>query len=312
MRTLAIVNPHSGGADDLSRVASTIRHHAALGEPDIRITGERLDASLLARAGAERGFRRVVAVGGDGTVNEVVDGLMQTDEETRRQVVLAVIPLGTGNDFARALGLPLDLEKTLDRFGQLIPRWTDVVHVETEREKRSCINVSAGGFSGAVDERVTSERKRSWGPLAYLTGALDLLPDPEAYRIELTVDGGEPETVEALNVAVANGRSVAGGIPIAPTARLDDGLLDVVVVRHAPMSGLASFAPRCLVGKHLDHELVVHLRGRAVSLSARPRMPFNVDGEPVGGTPASWEVEPRALQILAEEEAPGFQGPQGS
>lgn len=312
MRTLAIVNPRSGGADDLSRVASTIRHHPALREPDIRITGERFDACLLARAGAERGFRRVVAVGGDGTVNEVVHGLMQTDEETRRQVMLAVIPLGTGNDLARALGLPLDLEETLDRFGELTPRWTDVVRVETEREKRSCVNVSAGGFSGEVDERVTPERKRSWGPLAYLRGALELLPDPEAYRIELTVDDGQPRILEVLNVVVANGRTVAGGIPIAPTSRLDDGLLDVVAVRHAPMSALAGFAPRCLVGKHLDHDLTVHGRGRSVSVRSTPGMTFNVDGEPIGGTPATWQVEPHALQILAAEGAPGFQAPEES
>ena len=305
MRTLAIINPKSGRSEDLADVAAAVRAHPAMDDPDIRITGAPGDASLLARAGARQGFGRIVAVGGDGTLNEVVDALGSLDEEPREGLVVGILPRGSGNDFARSVGVPPDFDDALDALDLLVPRRVDLVRVTGDFE-RHYINVSAGGFSGEVGETVEREWKERWGPLAYARGAVEVLPDPDAYTIEIALDDEEPRTLDALNVAVANGRTVAGGIPVAPEALLDDGLLDVLVVRDAPVAGVAAFGSRCLVGRHLDHEMADFARASRVRLEATPPMPVNVDGELLGSTPLEYRVMPGALRFLAAPDAPAF------
>lgn len=296
MRTLVIINPRCGGLDDLSQVAATIRHHPSLDRPDIRITGARDDAALLAREGRDCGFRRVLAVGGDGTLNEVVNGLLPDP----RGVVVGLLPLGTGNDLARTLGLPLDLQDALDALPDWSPRSIDAVEVRGgSGEPRHFVNASAGGFSGEVDQENTAERKASWGPLSYLRSALDVIPDPPCYVSKLEVDGEPREAMNLINVVVANGRTIAGGIPIAPEADPADGLLDVVLVRTAPLRQLAGFGSRCLVGRHLDHEIVEYFQARRLRVRSRPKMSFNLDGELVGETPLEYQILPGALDFLA-------------
>lgn len=274
----------------------------------------------------------MVAAGGDGTVNGVVTGLA----EVGARCALGVLPVGTGNDLARSLGVPLDLEEALDVLDGATPVPMDLARLTRSPGESGRVgggaaaedgvaakdgpaggdrarhwwfaNASAGGMSGRVDDALTPEIKAAWGPLAYLRSALDVVSDPRSWNVR--VDAGEEGSWEgdALNVLVANGRTVAGGIPVAATARLDDGLLDVVVVRPAPLPALAAFASLCLVGKHLDHELVRHFRARRVEVGARPPMTFNVDGEPVGETPFRYEIRPGALRVLPGPEAPGLAG----
>lgn len=308
MGTLAIINPHSGDRDDLSQVASLVRNHPDMGRPDVRITNAPNDARLLARTGTVRGFRRIIAVGGDGTLNEVVNGILEAVEGGAERPLLGLLPMGTGNDFARSLGIPLDLEEALDVLGSLVPRAVDVVRVEGGVEggaQRYLINASAGGFSGEVDETMTRERKRNWGPFAYARGALDLLPDPTGYQAQIEIDG-ETRTLRVLNVVVANGRTVAGGVPVAPKARVHDGLLDVVIVLESEKGSLAGFASRCLVGNHLDHDLTEFVQAERVVIRSEPDMRFNLDGELVGKTPLEYTVVPGALEVLAARDGPGF------
>lgn len=299
MRPLIIINPKSGGMKDLASVAATIRGHPSLEAPEIRITGARDDASLIAREGIRHGFRRVLAVGGDGTFNEVVNGVLSADAGAE----VGLLPLGTGNDFARTLGLPLDLGEALDAYATWRSRPVDVVRVESLDGEgslaRHYVNASAGGFSGEVDQENTAERKASWGPLSYLRSALDVIPDPPSYTATLEVEGEERAAEDLVNVVVANGQTVAGGIPIAPGADVADGLLDVVLVRSGPLRELAGFASRCLVGRHLEHDLVVHVQARRVVVRSDPPMPFNLDGELLGETPLLYEVLPGALPVLA-------------
>lgn len=285
--------------DNLSRAAAAIRRHPAMADPEIRLAAAVGDAALLTEAGKEEGFDRVVAVGGDGTVHEVVSAL-----GVEPGPVLGVIPLGTGNDLARSLGIPLDLDEALDALGKARERTMDLVRVSGPAP---CVmvNASAGGFGGRVDEEMTAEVKKTWGPLAYVRLALEVLPERDVYRVRVEVDG-EPYECDALNVVVANARTVAGGVQVAPTARLDSGTVDVIVVREGEGADLASFASACLLGGHLDHDLVDHMRGSEVSVSSEPPMPFNVDGELVGQTPMRYEVVPAALRVLATDEAPAF------
>ena len=157
---------------------------------------------------------------------------------------------------------------------------------------RYFINVSAGGFSGLVNEAMTDEMKQTWGPLAYLRSAAGVLPNLTDYRTFLTCDDGPEEQLQIYNIVVANARYVAGGIPIAPDAQLNDGLADIVIVPAASLLNLAAIGPQILLGTHLTSDGIIFRRARKISVRCEPGMWFNVDGELIGNVPARFEVLP--------------------
>jgi diacylglycerol kinase (ATP) len=169
----------------------------------------------------------------------------------------------------------------------------------TSDEVRYFVNVSAGGFSGLVDEKLTPEMKKTWGPLAYLRSAAAALPELRAYRTTLALDNEESIMMELYNVVVANGRYVAGGRLIAPEASIDDGLLDVILIPQRPATEMAVIVAQMALGTHLSSEAVVYRRARKLTVNSKPGMWFNVDGELVGNEPATFEIVPSALHFIA-------------
>jgi diacylglycerol kinase (ATP) len=164
-------------------------------------------------------FDLIVWAGGDGTLNEVVNGIAQGGCNT----ALAVFPLGTGNDFARTLGVPNSVDAVMEQILEGKTRSIDLVRV-TSDQVRYFVNVSSGGFSGVVGEKLKPEMKRTWGPRAYLRGAAAALAEVPRYTTTVALDDAETAEVDLYNVVVANGRYVAGGIPVAPEADIADGL----------------------------------------------------------------------------------------
>src|SRR5581483_11807531 len=165
------------------------------------------------------------------------------------------------------------------------------------------VNAATGGFSGRVASEVTSDLKGFWGPLAYLRGAVGPAAELPRFRVTLRLDGGQPETFDALNVVVANGRTAAGGLPVAPTASPEDGKLDVVIVRSGDALDLSVIAARLMHGDYLTDENVTHRLAAAVELESDPPMPFSVDGEAAEGSRWSFAVVPGALRVVA---GPGY------
>src|SRR5207244_11239541 len=142
-------------------------------------------------------------------------------------------PIGTGNDFSRSLGLPASLDENIDILRAKQTASIDLVRVRSDHT-RYFVNVSTGGFSGLVDEKLTPEIKRAWGPLAYVRSAAAALPELHAYRTTVVLDGAERLSIDLYNVIIANGRFVAAGLPIAPNADPSDGLLDLVLIINGP------------------------------------------------------------------------------
>ncbi|MEP6937281.1 MAG: diacylglycerol kinase family protein [Chthoniobacterales bacterium] len=291
MKRCLIANPIAGSAtapDDLREKFQRL-------EPvDIRVTHAPGEAEKFAREAVADGCDMLVVAGGDGTLNEVVNGIAPHAAE----VLLALAPSGTGNDFARALNLPDALDDCLDLILSEKIRAVDLVRVQSDR-LRYFVNVSAGGFSGLVNEKLTAEMKQTWGPLAYLRCAAAALPELRAYRTEITLDNATPIAANLYNVVVANGRYVAGGIPIAPDAEPDDGLLDVVLIPENSGSDLALLAAQVVIGTHLTSAAIIFRRAARVTVQSTPGMWFNVDGEIVGNEPAVFEIVPRAIQFVA-------------
>src|SRR5687768_6642230 len=181
MRTCIILNPNAGTAKNAGALEEAIA-----GRDDIvmRVSQSRGDATRLAAEALEEGFERILSAGGDGTSNEVVNGLAADFS----RAIFGVIPLGTGNDLPRTLAIPPDPVQALGLLETGQVRTVDLIRVETGPQTTYCINVAAGGFSGAVDEILTDEMKASWGPLAYLRGALKALPDMTKYQTSITYD----------------------------------------------------------------------------------------------------------------------------
>lgn len=293
-KTCIIANPKAGTAiTDLDTRLEPLGK-----EIDLRVTSRPAEAVEFARDAVSSGYDRIVAAGGDGTVNEVINGIAPDFG----RVEFAVLPFGTGNDFARTVGVPAgDLEKALDTIAAGRTRAVDVVRVRSD-EIRHFINVSAAGFSGAVNEKLTGEMKKTWGPLAYLRSAAEALPDLTDYHTSLIVDERETIELKAYNVVVANARFVAGGIPIAPEAEIDDGLLDIVILPAASLPRLALIVPLIIAGKHWGDESLLCRRAHKLEIDSTPGMWFNVDGELVGNEPAVFEVLPRALRVVVGKE----------
>lgn len=290
MKIWIILNPRAGSADQMDDLGMAL---GSLAGTEIFVTQGRGHAEELARQALEKGVELVVAAGGDGTLNEVVNGLAADFGRAR----LGLLPLGTGNDFARTIGIPADPKRAMEILLEGRSRRLDVVQATVGGKHRWFLNMSAGGFGGLVSEKA-SEAKERWGPLAYMRAAVDLLPDLQAFEASIVLDRAERLRLETYNVVVSNGRYVAAGIPVAPQAEVDDGLLDVMIAPATTLPRLALLVPKVLLGQHLDDDLLIFRRAARIEIASDPPMVFNVDGEILGEHWATFAVQPRALEMV--------------
>ncbi len=293
-----VANPRAGSSDGLAALRAGAGENVTFRDCE----GEHSIADLAHDAAIE-GFDVVVAAGGDGTVHAVVEGLMRVESQDARPA-MAVVPLGTGNDLARTLALPLnDPPAALARAA--VPgssRPLDLIRVTGDGIDTWGVNACAGGFSGAMNEVLTDELKARWGPLAYLIGTVRSLPELTDYETRVAFDDGPAERVEALNIVVANGRTAAGGAPAAPRANPEDGLLDVVIILRSNALDIARLAARMFAGDYLADDHIIHRRVRKLEVVSRPGMWFNVDGELLSKEPLAFQVTPGALRVVVGEE----------
>ncbi len=271
----------------------------ALGEVDIVMTVAAGDALELARRAAAEGYRRLFVAGGDGTLNEVLNGVAAVPGALGR-TTFGVIPLGTGNDFAAALGLPEDVEESIRILlvGQTIEADVGLLN------DRRFVNVSAGGFVAEVSDAVNPQLKTVAGKLAYLVGGAQVLFDYEPVRATVSAAAGDggPEFTRELDLqlfAVCNSRLVGGGRLIAPHAEIDDGLLDVCLVESMPTLEFLGLLTRVSEGDHVSDERVHYFRARSVELRFDRGIKVNTDGEVLETDSCRYSVEPRAARFLA-------------
>jgi diacylglycerol kinase (ATP) len=256
------------------------------------------EAAQAARQAAEDDFELVIAAGGDGAVSAVANGLAAATKRT----TLGVLPLGTANDFAFSLSIPdeLELAYSLLTNGQVRP--LDLVEMEVGGQRRYYINVAAGGNSDRVTASLSEEMKKAWGSWVYLRGALGVLADLTSYQATVAFDD-EPSLELALwNVIVANGRTNAGRLVLAPHASLEDGLMDVVLIRDGTVLDLASLASQFVLSDYLQSEQVVFRQVRSLSIRANPPIRFSVDGEALADPPEMFRVKPQMLRVIVGDE----------
>jgi diacylglycerol kinase (ATP) len=292
--TFVIVNPKAGAVTDLAAVLRQLRR---LRTATIAIARRRGDTERLCRSALRAGFDYFVAAGGDGTLNELVNSVARSRQA--RETRIGIAPVGTGNDFARTLGLPTALRDNIQILNDpvAVVRQIDLVRVKADRI-RYFVNVAAGGFSGMISEKLTRRIKQSWGPLAYLRGAAAALPKLHSYPAEIVLDDATRFSGKIYNVIVANGRYAGGGVPVAPEADPTDGLLDVILIPRLPGAELAVIATEILLGKHLSNRDIIHRRATQIAIRSRSRMFFSIDGEAFAAAPLSFQLLPGALNFV--------------
>lgn len=247
------------------------------------------------------GAREIVAVGGDGTVNEVANGFFDEGAPVAPDAVLSVLPSGTGHDFSRSLGIG-NLRAALEvlRTGTVHPIDVATATFQNGGTKlsRHFVNAADVGLGAAAAARVNRSRKLIGGLLTYVAGAIGALLTFRAQAVEVAVDGKTLLAEPSDMILIANGRFHAGGMRMAPAADLSDGALEVFALRHVSRWRLLlDILPRAVLGKHVGHPALRYQRGSEVQIHSRTPLLFEMDGEQPGTTDVTVRVQPRCLQV---------------
>jgi diacylglycerol kinase (ATP) len=292
---LCIVNPASGGGrsarlwpdllDRLTRGGLAVEHALTRGPGH---------ATALAADAARTGVGLVVAVGGDGTLNEVVNGLV--DEQGRAHATVGVLFTGRGRDGARTLGLPGDPARAVARLLAGRPAARDLGLVRWRGGHRYFVTVAGAGFDAVVAQRALG--LAGPGTIPYLRAVAGSVRGYRPWPLRLSIDGTPPRTLRAAGVMFANGPCCGGGMRIAPGADPTDGALDLVVLGGLSRGALVRWLPTVYWGGHLRHPLITLERVATVAVASDERLPLQVDGEPWGEAPFDASVVAGALRVV--------------
>jgi len=293
-----LVNPASDNGATGKRWPELAHRAAMLGLSGESLLSERPEHMIeLAERAARGGAELVVAVGGDGTLNETINGLMRAGRTTE----LATIPIGTGMDFVRTYRIPTRFEDAVRTAKDGATRTIDVglVHYRTwagEEAERYFGNVGSVGMSAAVARRANDMSKVLGGRATFFYALVRVFLEWQNTVIDIDLDG-ERRSARMHDVIVANGQYHGGAMWLAPDARPDDGLFDVLLIGDVTKLDFATTAPKLYRGTHLAHPKVDLERARSVSVGAGERLPIELDGEQVGTTPVRFDVVPGALRV---------------
>jgi YegS/Rv2252/BmrU family lipid kinase len=313
-RTLVIVNPQSAAGrarrewPNMSRLL-----RGQYGTFEERFTTRPGEATDLCRQGLQEGFDAIIAVGGDGTLNEVGNGFFHPPQPgaplklLRPGASLGLLPFGTGGDFRKSIDFPQGTSRSARALVNAVPRAIDVGRVDlTNREgqtiSRAFLNIASFGLSGLVDENVEKGPKWMGGKASFFLASVRSVASYTPQPVRLILDGAELYEGPIYLVAVSNGQYFGGGMWVAPEADLEDGLFDVVVVRGMPKARWFLRGSSIYSGAHRKMPEVSIHRGKklvAEPLRANDPVRIDLDGEQPGALSATFEVFPKLLPVLA-------------
>lgn len=292
-RARLIYNPTSG-REEMKKKLSDILQRLEQGgiETSTHATTGEGDATRAAVEAVERGFDIIIAAGGDGTLYEIINGMAGMDNRPK----LGIIPLGTTNDFARALGIPKFWEFACDLIVAQNTRSIDV----GKANQRYFINIAGGGSMTELTYEVPSKLKTMIGQLAYYMKGLEKLPSLRPIKVNIQSPDftGEEDVMLFL---VANSNSVGGFEKLAPLASLDDGLLDVLMLRKCNLAEFLRIASMALRGEHVHDEHIIYFRTKELQVTTDDYVQLNLDGEFGGTMPVKFSVLPSHLEIIVDE-----------
>jgi len=310
MSAFVVVNPRSGNGRT-GREWKTVEPVLAAAYPQMTVafTRARREATNLVRNALREGHHEIIAVGGDGTINEAVNGFFDANGPVSPDAVFGYVTSGTGGDFRKSFGIEVGAEAGIARLKNAPVRAIDIGRLSCLSQKgeplvRHFANIASFGLSGAVVDSVNRARiaKLFGGPFAFaFHSAVDMLTFSDRV-VRIIVDNSYDEIAGISTVAVANGQFFGGGMRVAPGAALDDGVFDVVIMGGAPKRQMLKDMKLIYTGEHIENPNVRVLRGRKVvavpvaETRGRPVL-IETDGESAGRLPATFEILPRALNL---------------
>jgi YegS/Rv2252/BmrU family lipid kinase len=299
---LAIVNPVSGANKEQRKSRQIINHLVNQGlNVEVRLTYDRGSAINIAKEGVEEGFRNIAIIGGDGTLNEVVNGVFHQQAVKTTDVKIAMFSLGTGNDFIRTMQIPKNFEDATDILLQGKTKIIDAglirYHTDGKPQVRYFINVCGMAFDGAVTEHANSS-KGAIGKMAYLKSVVATLFKYEPTKTKVLVDDKvvADELIYCINVG--NCKYSGGGMRMVPDALPDDGLFDITVLRPLPNLKALMNLYRLFDGSIYKLEETTHLRGKKVAVFSEPPICAEAEGEYLGNSPFELEIIPAAISVI--------------
>ena len=276
-----ILNPAARSA----RARRTSERISALPRAKVQLTAAPGDARGLAAWGVENGFRTVVAAGGDGTINEVVNGLAGSD------VALGILPVGTMNVFAAELGLPTDLDAAWDLVMARSVRKIDLARAG----EQYFVQLAGVGLDAQVVKETTWASKKSFGPLSYLVSAAQIA----ARKPPQLVIESDGLAREGSFVLVGNGRYYGAPIKVFQNAQIDDGLLDVLIFKNTGYLDIARYLAGVFIGRHTELADVDYFQTKKLRVHSAQDVPVEVDGELAGHLPVTFRISSRKLRVIA-------------
>jgi YegS/Rv2252/BmrU family lipid kinase len=275
----------------------------SIGNVTILKTQKQGDGTRLTQEAVEGGASTVFSFGGDGTHNEVVNGILAAT--TDHHVTLGVLHAGTGGDFRKMLAEGGQLQSTLSRLPTAEAKPIDAIRVDYhndagEPEQRFCLNVASVGLSGVVVRNVNASSKRLGGTLTFLLGTLGAVASYKPTPLSVVIDGEAQPEQTLTNVIIANGRFAGGGMLLAPNARLANQALDVLLIRDAALLKTLRLTPKLYNGQHIHSDLVDTFRATKVEVSCPQEIDvfLDIDGESPGKLPATFTLIPNAISLL--------------
>lgn len=281
--TAVILNPAARG-DRAKRLRARVE--ALTDGATLFSTSRCGDAECMARDAVKDGFRRIIAAGGDGTVNEVVNGIAGSD------AALGLLPIGTMNVFATELGLPNDLERCWEVIQQNQTRLIDL----PSANGKHFVQLAGIGLDAQVVKETSRAFKRSFGPLSYLVSAAQISARTPP---QLFVQPESGTIVEGSFVLIGNGRLYGGPFPFFKQAVIDDGLLDVLVFRKLSYLDMIRYLQDVIFRSDITSPEVEYLRTPSLSVTSDDAVPVEIDGELIGNCPVQFDIRPQGLRVFA-------------
>ncbi|MCR8846448.1 diacylglycerol kinase [Paenibacillus sp. SC116] len=292
-RARLIYNPTSGREEGKRRLADILQRLDAGGiETTTRATEGEGDAISSAGEAIDNGYDIIIAAGGDGTLNEVINGMAVKEHRPP----LGIIPLGTTNDFARALGIPRQWEEACDL---IVRQQTMPIDVGQANDKYF-INIAGGGSLTELTYEVPSKLKTLMGQLAYYVKGLEKVARLAPTELHFNIEGHGQFSGEFMLFLITNSNSVGGFEKLAPDAVINDGLLDILMMKKCNLAEFLRIATLALRGEHLNDPHIVHLQSKRIEVTSPDYVQLNLDGELGGTLPTVFQVLPSHLHIFAD------------
>lgn len=302
-KTKIIVNPNSANCTTKKRWPAIEKNlRKVLGEFAVEFTAGPNTATGLTRQALRQGFEMVVGIGGDGTVNEIVNGFFENNAPINPAAVFGIIERGTGCDFIKTVGISKEETSAIEILRGRKTRRIDVgkfsfVDHQGKTALRYFANITSFGMGGEVDKRVNRASKALGGKLSFLRAALATFLTYKNKKVRLKIDDFFDEERTIMNIAVANGQFFGAGMQVAPQAKLNDGLFDIIIMGDFNLLEAIPNLSKIYKGEHLGHPKVESYRGKKVIATSDEIVLLDVDGEQPGQLPATFEIIPHALNI---------------